>query len=521
MLAALLLGNAARASAQMDIQLSAQAIFWATSNKGNYSKYVSYARNGAKPQVPVPPMVDPPCHLCGDTTKTQGETQVAAWVAQSQEPELTYIQELLAMDKQIQQFNGAKEQLSPAAQKALSQFEDDAGFMADAGKLADRLLNGKAIPMAQSYDKEPKQAYAGTLFLLTVTRDAALIQGWSSSQQEEDQVLQLVKVWEQSISNKIDSDIVSGHQYNLCPVYSSIVRTVEMLGGPETDIANYTKMLQKMQDLVKFNVNLNLTAVGNEKNGSHYNIAWQGKAKLKLNLDMANSCYTPEWDGTNGMQVNVQNFTMVNFAKQDNGTVEQIPVTLTSSRSFNVALPNPQLNLCDPNPLFQFPTAGNYPPETIMVKGHESKASFFGEFLGAVIATNEINSAATNKVTGQAPSLPGGSQPSSGDSGSQSLNAAKSAIDAHKGDVGWLMSAAGQAAIAQMQQGALQTAQSKMAAKGVVVPTASSFAQLGQSLGSAHLPWTNGSVQPVNKTLHVTKDNNTFTLTISVQQASQ
>jgi len=162
------------------------------------------------------------------------------------------------------------------------------------------------------------------------------------------------------------------------------------------------------------------------------------------------------------------------------------------------------------------------PPEEVTAKGHSAKTTLFPSFMGAVVATNEINSAATNAVTGQAPSLPGGNSSSSSQSSDTSgMDQAKSAVEAHKGDVGWLMGPEGQAAIAQMQKGALQTVQSKIAGAGVVVPTASSFAQLGQSLASAHLPWTNGQTQPVNKTLHVKKDTTDIELTISVQQASQ
>jgi hypothetical protein len=83
------------------------------------------------------------------------------------------------------------------------------------------------------------------------------------------------------------------------------------------------------------------------------------------------------------------------------------------------------------------------------------------------------------------------------------------------------MSPAGQAVIADMQKQALASVQNKMASAGVVVPTATSFAQLGQSLASAHVPWTNGQTQPVNKTLHVKKDSADITLTISVQQTAQ
>jgi hypothetical protein len=98
-------------------------IAWANQNIGPYHQYHTFAQQTHSPQTPVPPMVDPPCHVCGDTTQTQGEAQVAAWVAQAQQPETTYIQGLLAMDKYIQLLgSNSSEILTPAAQKALSQF---------------------------------------------------------------------------------------------------------------------------------------------------------------------------------------------------------------------------------------------------------------------------------------------------------------------------------------------------------------------------------------------------------------
>jgi hypothetical protein len=44
--------------------LNAKFIRWAQSNLASYRKYVDYAKHGPKPQVLVPPMVDPPCHAC-------------------------------------------------------------------------------------------------------------------------------------------------------------------------------------------------------------------------------------------------------------------------------------------------------------------------------------------------------------------------------------------------------------------------------------------------------------------------
>lgn len=523
-MAALLMG-AAGACAQQSAALSAKVIAWASQNIGPYNTYHSFAQHKQHPAVPVPPLVDPPCHLCGDTTKTQGEAQVAAWVAQAQEPENTYIKGLLAMDKQIQLLGGANSDLlTPAAQKALRQFEDDAGFMSDAAAIAGELVNSKAGPMVEQYGKDPKRAYAGILFILSAGRTLALL-GGDNDNAAQNQLIQDAQTWEQSISDKIQSDVLAGHKYNLCPVYAEIVRSAQLLGGPETDIDNYIQMLQKLQDLVKFNVNLDLKVTIDGADGSHMHADWKGKAKLKLNLDLANSCYTPVFDSGGQLAVTVANWDMINVVKRSDGSTESIPVQLTSDRSYNAPLGTPQLNLCDPQPLFQMPTPTSYPPEEVTAEGHSQKTVLFGSFLSAVVATNEVNSAATNAVTGQAPTLPGGGPPASGSgssgSGSSGMDADKQAMDAHKGDINWLMSPAGQAVIADMQKQTLQTAQSKMASAGVVVPNATSFAQLGQSMTSAHLPWTNGQAQPVNKTLHVKKDTADIEMTISVQQASR
>jgi len=515
---------AGAAQAQESAAVSAKVIAWAKQNIGPYNQYHSFAKGRQHPPVPVPPQVDPPCHLCGDTTQTQGEAQVAAWVAQAEEPENTDIKGLLAMDKFIQQIGGAgSDILTPAAQKALRQFEDDAGFMSDAAAIANELVNQKAQPMAQQYGKDPKRAYAGITFILSASKILALL-GGDNDHAAEDQLIQYAEQWEQSISDKIQNDVLAGHKYNLCPVYGEIVRNVAMLGGEQpADMAKYEQMLKKLQDLVKFNVSVNLKVTIDRPDGSHMYATWTGKAKLTLNLDLGNSCYTPAFDNGAKMAVNVANWNMVNMETEPNGTKTPITVTLSSPHSYNVTLGTPQLNLCDPQPIFQMPMPTSVTPsEQVTAKGHSSKTVLFGSFMAAVVATNEINSKATNAVTGQTPSLPGGSSSqssSSSGSGTSGMDKDKQLIESHKGDTSWLMSPAGQAVIADMQKQALAQAQSKMAAAGVVAPTATSMAQLGATLSSAHLPWTNGQTQPVNKTLHVKKDTTDITLTVSVQQA--
>jgi hypothetical protein len=519
---ALLVGGAG-AKAQESAALSAKVIAWANQNIGPYNTYHAFATQKQKPPVPVPPLVDMPCHVCGDTTQTQGEAQVAAWVAQAQEPEITYIKGLMEMDRELQLVGGANSDLlTPAAQKALRQFEEDAGFMNDAAAIANELVYSKAEPMAKQYGKEPKRAYAGIMFLTSADKSLQSI-GGSSEGAQHSPLMQYVQIWEQALADKVQTDVLSGHQYNLCPVYAAIVRQAQMLGGPETDVAKYTEMLQKLQDLVKFNVNLDLKVNIDGKDGSHMHAEWTGRSNLTLKLDLANSCYTPQFDNGGKMAVNVANWDMVNVDVHPDGTRETIPVQLTSSHQYDATVGTPQLNLCDPEPIFQLPVTVTTPQEQIMAKGHRSDTVLFPSFMEAIITANEVNSAASNAVTGQAPSLPGGPPPPPNPPGGgpSPMDKDQQALEAHKSDVNWLMSPAGQAVIADMQKQALASVQNKMASAGVVVPTATSFAQLGQSLASAHVPWTNGQTQPVNKTLHVKKDSADITLTISVQQTAQ
>jgi hypothetical protein len=253
------------------------------------------------------------------------------------------------MDKEIQSFGGPNSDLlTPAAQQALLQFEDDAGFMNDAGTIAAELVNEKAIPMAKKYGKEPKQAYAGITFLMAVNQEEKIL-GKDQNGSIEAESIAMAQQWVLSIADRIDADVMTGHKYNLCPVYLGIFRDVMNLGGADPqDMDKFQRMLKKLQDLVKFNVNMNLQVMIDGNDGSHMHAMWTGKAKLKLNLDLDKSCYTPVFDNGAQMAVNVTNWDTVNIATNPDGSKEAIPVQLSSSHSYNATLGTPQLNLCDP-----------------------------------------------------------------------------------------------------------------------------------------------------------------------------
>ena len=427
---------------------------------------------------------------------------------------MTDIQGLLAISRQLAAYRAQRNQLSPAAVNALAQYEDEPSLLADTGLLADRLLNGKAIPMAEKYDREPKQAYAGIQFLLAAGKEAALVQGRSS-----DEAVAYARNWAQSVVSTIDRDVISGYQYNLCPVYIAIYHQIAMLGGSEQLPANFEQILEKIQQLMTFKVHFDLQVRMPSSDGGHLNAAWTGQAHLRLKVQPNNSCYTPQWEDGGQMSVNVTQWDMVNMRHLPNGGVVPVRTELSSPRQYTVPLQNAQVSLCDPQAIFQLPLSNlRVPQEKVTVEGHTANAMLLSPFLSTVIGANELNNPATNAATGGAPSMPGAIRASSPASDNAEMEQLKAQIEAHKGDVSWLMSPQGRAVMAKMQKQALAQAQSHMASAGMVMPQSNSFSQLSATVNSAHLHWTNGRRDPVNQTLHFTKDGNSFVLTVTVQQ---
>jgi hypothetical protein len=525
-LAAFLFLAASTATAAPDAALSAKAIAWANAHIADFNQAASFAHNQQpKPPVPVPPKVDPPCHVCGDNTQTQGEAEVAAWVAQTQQPELTYIKTILDDAQYVEKLGGASSGLlTPAAVDALSHFDYEDQALRDAGVIARELVENKAGPMTQQYGEDPKRAFAGISFLIAANQGLGRL-GADSGSTNQQQLDNYALEWEQALVTKTNTDVLSGHQYNLCPVYAAMVKELTALGGAEpADLDKFQDLLKKLQNEVKFNVNLDLHVSDDHSDGGYIHAEWKGQAKLTLTLDFDNSCYTPTFENGGAMSVGVANWDMIGI-DTENGRKVPVPVTLESSHQYNAQLGTPQLDLCDPQPIFQMPSPSSYPQEIVSANNQTQQQQLFGPYLGAVIAANEIDSRRTDAATGQKPTLPSGSKDTagaspSGGSGSSDANPAMFEILAHKGDPNWLMSPEGQAAIAAAQKQAIKIAQAKAASKGLVVPDASNFDQFAQSIQSAHLPWTNGMSQPVNKTLHVKKGTADITLTVSVNQAA-
>jgi hypothetical protein len=500
------------AHAQVSEGLSQQAIDWANQNIGIYTAAHTLARSRIHPPAPVPPLLDPPCTPCSDPgTPSDADQQIAAWVQQSEEPELDYITRLLAIERSLEMFDGMEGNLSPEAISALKPFGavfakrtgDDADqIQLDAIKLAQRLVDYKVEDMFSAYHKEPKQAYAGIKLILDATRTIATMTS-KDGYDPSDHGVDLARRWEQIVVDKVQNDVLQGDNYNLCPAYGTALRTLAMLGGPADVTDQMQQTLQKIDKFLNFDVAMDLHALTlTAKGEAVMDLTWHMTSKLHIALESSKTggaCYTPSFKG------NKMNVQVVNWSIQNEGD----EVTLKSPRNFNVTMTNPTINICDKNPTLAIPFSGGFPDETVEAKGVTKPGQFFSAMLTQVVSANVMTLPSIQKMTGNTSPSP--------TPVAQSGYDPQAELNAHKGDISWIMGAQGQAAIAAIQKQAI----GKFSTIAANQPTS---AAMMATLQSALLPWTNGTEQTVDKTMQFTKNDNgylTVTLQTTVNHAPQ
>jgi hypothetical protein len=379
-------------------QLSAQIVQWGQANADAYAEAMAASRNpvGA---VPVPPLIDPPCNLCGQRQNavTNGAQLAQAWINQALQPEDRYLLTLANILKTAQQNEGYDiNALTPAAQAVVNQFNATL-IRAAMKRLGNHLVVGKAIPMAQQNLNEPRRAYAGILFLIAAARDGGVFIDSDNAMQ---QILDLARQWQQTVVNRADQDIEQGHRYNLCPVYLLLLRQLDTLSTEINSLSadELEKQISEWQKLLYFDIDLNLHVSGKSSHGI-INADWDGKAKLKIVLDSLGSCYKPEIENSGNMEMSIQPYDFQWIEHDKDGEVQ---IQYQGPTSFNVKLDLIQLNLCDPQPVLQLPLAGLHAPiETFKGKGKSFQNMMFGAFMSAVVQANHTNRTDVNQMTGK------------------------------------------------------------------------------------------------------------------------
>lgn len=505
----LLLAGCAVAAHAEDIALSAKAIQFANENIVSYKDAVQYARNGPKADIPVPPGIAPPCRVCNDTTKTQGETDVDQWVKESMEPEATFSKTIGSIARQLQSFK--KGDLSDGAKQALNQFGDDQSCLADIALLAQRVYKQKALPMAEKYDSDPQRAYAGIQFLLTATKDYLLsLDDLPGKPIDNDKyAFSLAMKWMMSISTKIDEDIFQGKKYNLCPAYVAVLRQLVLLGASDPDMDALQKTVDKIEKMMYFDVNFHLHVHIIPKEGSGGgDETWSGTAKLHLNIDFNKSCYTPEYADGGKMAVTVRDFSL----HDDEGN----PVTLMSSRNYIVPLGQPKLNLCDPDPMLDTGiSSSGVPDEEVSYKGKTIPWTILSAYLNIASMKNSLDLGQPLGAGAAAASRATPAQGSDFVRSTQRIQELQKQMMAHSNDPNWINSPDGQAAMAAMQSAAAD------AQKDAAAMNQHAAQQTPVSQGTVLVPWTNGKAEPVNRSVEATGDDGNLQLKITVENAPQ
>jgi hypothetical protein len=396
----------AAAQSTTNAQLSAQIVQWGQANASAYAEAMAASRNpvGA---VPVPPLIDPSCQLCGQQQNSvaNGAQQAQAWINRALQPEDRYMVTLLNILKTAQQNQESDiNTLTPAAQAVVHQYSSTL-IQAAIKRLGNHLVLGKAIPMAKQNLNEPRRAYAGILFMIAAAKEGGLLNDNDDAMRK---ILDLARQWQQTVVDRADQDIEQGHRYNLCPAYLLMLRQLDTLSAEINSISvdELANKISEWQKLLYFSVNMSLHVSGQTNKGS-INADWEGKARLKLVLDSLGSCYKPEIDDGGVMQMSIQPY---DFQWVQHDKDEDVQIQYQSPNTFDVKLNLIQLNLCDPQPVLQLPLAGLHAPiETYEVKGKSFQNMMFGSFMGAVVQANHTNQPKVNQMTGRSyPSSPGG-----------------------------------------------------------------------------------------------------------------
>ncbi len=490
---------------------NAQIIAWAKQTRPVWEKLFAESRRKGPRPIPVPPEIDPPCNLCGDDTKTQNELQVDAWVKEAMQPEFGQADQMVDITKQAEIYRNTKG-VNDAALSALSYLPDEKYALEAATELLSRYLGERAFPMAEKYDRQPKRAYAGITLLMQATKQYSLLSDLGS---ENQQAIQYVDAWLESVQAKAENDVLGGKQYNLCPIYMSIIRELELTGAnilvTDADLERLKKTLDKMNRMMHFKVEMKLTVHDVNASGTKTDIAWTGAAKMRIKL--GNACYTPEWENGNNMSVRVENWSI----QGSDGT----PVELVSARNFQAPLKPPLLNLCEPNPVLQVPfDVRNIPFETISVKGHTApNAAYFRGMLAGVIGSNNAGPKGS-ELTGRSDKGPATLNRQDPDEAQNQTDAMKE-LQAHQNDRSWFLSAEGQAVIKKVQQQALARSRGQVSQMNNAAANAHNVQDVMASLLAAQMHWKNGDVDVAGDNWHVTKDGARISLEMKVTNEPQ
>jgi len=503
-------------------QTNADIAAWCAQNLPTILSIEAWAkangRNGSA--VPTPPEGYPPCASCDQASDTPTNPQVEQWIKDSLNPEA----DDFATISQLAHYAMVRlnvEGLTTANSRCLT---NAVALNVETGNNLMLSLDAKTQKMADRYTREPKRAYAGVRFMEKSAKayetnfcaETAVVStsytnylvctGNGGAQTSQDAEI----TWIHSLVDKVEQDVLQGHEYNLCPVYWGLSESLRSLGAQEVPTDDLARVERELEDALHFVLNLNFTATGSASGGS-FNVNLKGSANVHFDLDRDKACFTPVVDG-GVVKMQVANYTLTE-------------TQLVSPMSFDLPVDRLIVTMCDTvsQPLFILHFSGYPPAEQVMAHGRPATTELiqgtFGMALSEpVLATVGKNAKDSTVDTSGTRGAPSGGAASSADD----LKKLQATMAAHKGDPGWFLSSEGQAVIKQIQGAAM----TKVYGPAINTELANTKGAIGNPSTSLRVNWSNGSATPVDASLDAkitTKEGavGTSTLKITLTQQSK
>ncbi len=303
----------------------------------------------SRPEVPVPPKLSWPCKACGEGAEgpSQSETAANEFVDKASEPERGMARDLLRIKRDVELAGN-----DPAIPPALR------GLTFEGAKwLRDRVLHGKADPMARKYGTVPEMAYAGIKFVLVAKRAREEL---GTDAYEGTSMAELAN-WVKRIEDRIDTDIYEGHQYNLCPNYLAISREIRLLGEESgVNLAELEQTVRKMDDFLHFDLEMDWESEAEDTSGGGgvIRIRWRAKGLFHLKMEIAHACFTPELVPEQQVQVDLLEYVMKD---------KQVAAKYEGPWHYGVPVQSLKLTLCDQRPQLALQFADFSPKGAMLV----------------------------------------------------------------------------------------------------------------------------------------------------------
>jgi hypothetical protein len=466
------------------IRLSSSLVDFCNKNIVKYRNALAVLRTPVV--VPEPPPVPPGCSQCGEKGANESQSAADQWFKKAEQPETQATSDLLSIlrvmtmlgydpNANVHFDNTA---LTPLAKQCMKQFDVDT-IKESVSKLIDRQYNGKALPMAQKYRKDPDRARAGIPFVLAAARAYAL---WGSNPNGDDPAMSVVGDWMRNVYSVYDKKIFSDHLYYWCPSYFAILRELALASGGETSTsaADFMKTARRLTDYMHFKVKLDISMIENDQD-KHTNVHWTGESDLSFALFEKDSCYTPNLR-QGSLMMTVDNWTM----RGKDGSIN-----LVGPHVFEAPVGTVKINLCSQNPQLDLVFA-NFGPPSKIDQPMAPPIPVFSGVMNSVLADDAKKSGRLQSTT---------------QSAKESMQSLKDQISKHSNDQAWLMSAEGQAVIAKITK--LSMGATGDAMQGGT-PTISHITN------ELITPWQNGTPNVVDKSLTLDNDHGHFTLHLTI-----